>query len=174
MVMFVPEATFCWQALVQTTVRFLSSIIITTSSLITRNTILSAGVGPNPYLLPLFFVEFWRCLIHFGEKSTSWPKSRPRATKSRPKAAQEPPRAAQEPPRAAQEPSKSRPEVSKSSPRAATSHPEPSKSSPRLTQELFSAVQEVQKWYQKPCKNQCETRVVANDSRIVFCNSFGT
>ena len=60
-----PEAIFWWQAWVQTSVGRLSSIIITTSSPILRNTILSTGTRPNPYFLVCFLVVFLIFLDHF-------------------------------------------------------------------------------------------------------------
>ena len=60
-----PDAIFWWQAWVQTSVGRLSSIIITTSSPILRNTILSTGTRPNPYLLVCFLVVFLIFLDHF-------------------------------------------------------------------------------------------------------------
>ncbi len=133
-IIFLPEAILCWQAWVQTIVRFLSSLIITTSSLITRNTILSTGVGPNPYFLISLLVDFWRCLIHFWSKRIRWPKSRPRPTKTRPRTAQEPLRNLQEPSKSCHKP------------------PKAPKNRPRATQELSRAAQKVQKWYKNHVK----------------------
>ena len=138
---------------------FLSSLIITTSSLITRNTTLSTGVGPNPYYFVSFFDDFCRFLQIFDsfmikkhKMTQEPPKSRQEPPKRRPRAAQKSPRAAQELPQATQAAQKQ----PKSHPRAVPSRPKGA---------------QIQ---QKPCKNQCETRVVENAFRIVFCISFGT
>ena len=56
---FLPEAIFCWQAWIQTIVRFYRVSSSQLRPLITWNTILSTGVGPNHYFVLLIFAGFW-------------------------------------------------------------------------------------------------------------------